>query len=89
MVAQVDQLIMSAISALEGRAESDMVARLLRLRDAIAARAGAGSRDDDIETMQTDAMRSVNEYFERVLTSVPSIKAYLDSVAATHRPSGS
>lgn len=84
MVAQVDQLIMTAIAALEGRAEADMVARLLRLRDAISTRAGAASRDDDIETMQTDAMRAVNEYFERVLTSVPSIKAYLEGVAATH-----
>jgi hypothetical protein len=34
--------------------------------------------------MQTDAMTAVNEYFERVLTGVPSIKAYLDTVAATH-----
>lgn len=84
MVAQVDQLIMTAIAALEGRAEADMVARLLRLRDAISTRADAASRDADIESMQTDAMASVNEYFERVLTSVPSIKAYLDSVAAMH-----
>jgi len=86
MVAQVDQLIMTAIAALEGRAEAEMVERLLRLRDAIIARAGAAGRDDDIESMQTDAMATVNRYFERVLTSVPTIKAYLDGVAATHAP---
>ena len=84
MVAQVDQLIMTAIAALEGRAEAEMVRRLLRLRDAVSTSAGAASRDDDIETMQTDAMRAVNEYFERVLTGVPSIKSYLETVAATH-----
>ena len=84
MVSQVDKLIMTAIAALEGRAEADMVERLLRLRDAISSRAGAAGRDDDIEAMQTDAMRAVNEYFERVLTAMPSIKAYLDNVAATH-----
>ncbi len=82
MVSQVDQLIMTAIAALEGRAEAEMVERLLRLRDALSTRADADSRDDDIDSMQTDAMRSVNEYFERVLTSVPTIKAYLDSVAS-------
>jgi len=83
MVAQVDQLIMSAIAALEGRAEAEMVRRLLRLRDALGTRAGPSARDD-ITGMQEDAMYVVNEYFERVLTSVPSIKAYLESVAATH-----
>ena len=92
MVAQVDQLIMTAIAALEGRAEAEMVRRLLRLRDAVSAHAGAATRDDDIETMQTDAMGAVNEYFERVLTGVPSIKSYLETVAATHgasaEPSG-
>jgi hypothetical protein len=87
MVAQVDQLIMSAIAALEGRAEAEMVRRLLRLRDAVSQRAEAAARAEDIAGMQEDAMRAVNEYFERVLTSVPSIKAYLDGVAAAHQPS--
>jgi hypothetical protein len=87
MVAQVDQLIMTAIAALEGRAEAEMVRRLLRLRDAVSHRAEAAARAEDIAGMQEDAMRAVNEYFERVLTSVPSIKAYLDGVAAAHQPS--
>jgi hypothetical protein len=84
MAGQIDQLIMSAIAALEGRAEVDMVRRLLRLRDAIGRRAGATHRADDITTVRDDAMGTVNDYFERVLTGVPSIKAYLASVAATH-----
>ena len=88
MVAQVDQLIMSAISALEGRAEADMVQRLLRLRDAASSRADAASRADDVHGARTDAMRAVNDYFERVLLAVPSIKAYLDSVASLHSPTG-
>jgi hypothetical protein len=86
MVAQVDQLIMTAITALEGRAEAEMVRRLLRLRDAVSQRAEAAARAEDIAGMQEDAMRAVNEYFERVLTGVPSIKAYLDGVVAAHEP---
>jgi hypothetical protein len=84
MVAQVDQLIMSAIAALEGRAEAEMVRRLLRLRDALSRRAEAASRADDIAGVQADAMAEVDAYFKRVLTAVPSINAYLDGVAATH-----
>lgn len=83
LVAQVDGLIMSAISALEGRAEAEMVRRLLRLRDAVSSRAESAARADDIAGMRDDAMRAVNAYFERVLTAIPSIKRYLKSVAAT------
>jgi hypothetical protein len=86
LVSQIDRLIMSAISALDGRAEAEMVAKLLRLRDAVGERAGAHERSSDIVDMRDDAMEAVNAYFERVLTSVPSIKAYLDTVAAMHRP---
>jgi hypothetical protein len=84
MVGQIDQLIMSAIAALEGRAEADMVRRLLNLRDAISRRAVAAERAEDIAGVRDDAMRAVNEYFQRVLAAVPSIAAYLESVAATH-----
>jgi hypothetical protein len=86
MVAQVDQLIMSAISALEGRAEAEMVRRLLHLRDALSRRAAAAERSEDITTVQADAMGEVNAYFKRVLTSVPSIQSYLDGVAKAHQP---
>jgi len=84
MVAQVDQLIMTAIAALEGRAEAEMVRRLLSLRDALSRRAESSERAADVAGMQEEAMRSVNEYFQRVLTAVPTIDAYLTSVAATH-----
>ncbi len=88
MVAQVDQLIMSAIAALEGGAEAEMVRRLLRLRDALAQRSDAADRSEDISTVQADAMAEVNEYFKRVLTAVPSINAYLESVASAQGSAG-
>jgi hypothetical protein len=86
LVVQVDGLIMSAISALEGHAETEMVRRLLRLRDAISSRAGSDRRTEDIAGVRDDAVRAVNDYFERVLTAIPSIKGYLDIVAATRVP---
>ena len=86
LTGQIDDLIMSAIAALDGRAEADMVRRLLRLRDAVAHDAAAADRADDIAGARDDAMRATNAYFERVLDGVPTIKAYLDDVAATHPP---
>jgi hypothetical protein len=82
MVAQTDQLIMSAIGALEGRAEAEMVAHLLRLRDSLRARAERAERDADIDSVHQAAMTAVNDYFLRMLTSVPEIKTYLDELAA-------
>ncbi len=84
LVIQIDELIMSAIGALEGRAEAEMVRRLLHLRDTVGRRAEASERAEDISGVREDAMVAVNEYFERVLTGVPTIKAYLDEVAAGH-----
>jgi hypothetical protein len=83
MVTQVDQLIMSAVAALEGHAESEMVARLLRLRDAVSRRDDAAEIAGDVSGARTDAMSAVDEYFKRVLTGVPGIKSYLDEVASS------
>jgi hypothetical protein len=84
MVTQVDQLIMAAIDALDGPEEAQMVRRLLDLRDALSGRVDDPDRSGSIAEMQRHAMTSVNAYFERVLTGVHSIRAYLDGVAATY-----
>ena len=82
MVTQIDGLIMSAIGGLEGSSEAEMVRRLLGLRDAFTRRAGKAISDTDIADAQAHAMREVNAYFERVLMRVPSIKAFLEGIAA-------
>ncbi len=81
MVAQVDKLIMSAIQALEGPEEAEMVGHLLRLRDAVARRAAEADRAEDMAGVQEAASKAVNEYFEKALRSVPEIDEYLKDVA--------
>jgi hypothetical protein len=81
MVAQVDKLIMSAIQALEGPDEAEMVGHLLRLRDAVAHRAAEADRTEDMAGVQQAASRAVNEYFEKALRSVPEIDEYLKGIA--------
>lgn len=82
MVGQVDQLIMSAVQALEGRAEVEMVGKLLRLRDSVSRREEASQFAGELSEAQAEAMSAVDAYFERVLTGVPSIKKYLEDVAS-------
>jgi hypothetical protein len=82
LVHEVDSLIMSAIGALEGPSEAQMVARLLRVRDAVATSAAEASYETDLEAARTDAMRAVDEFFSRALRAVPGIATYLDEVAA-------
>lgn len=82
MVAQFDGLIMSSISALDGPAEGEMVALLLRLRDGFGRDAELAARSADLEEARSGAMREVDAYFKRALERVPSIKAFLDELAA-------
>ena len=81
MVAQTDRLIMSAIQALDGPQEAQMVANLLKLRDSLRARASHDERADEMSGVQTAALSAVNDYFERMLRAVPEIDAYLREVA--------
>jgi hypothetical protein len=81
VVAQTDQLIMSAISALEGAAETQVVAKLLRLRDSLVEEAETPDRRADVEGVRDAAMGAVNDYFKRMLLGVPEIASYLDEIA--------
>jgi hypothetical protein len=82
MLKQTDTLIMSAIAALDGRSEAEMVRHLLEVRSNLRGRRGSGDRTAEVDEVKNEALQSVNEYFERRLTAVPSIKAYLDELAA-------
>ena len=82
MVQQVDQLIMSAVAALDGPAEANMVRSLTAVRANLLAGGGSAGRAADVGLVKDEALRAVNEYFERRLRAVPSISAYLDEVIA-------
>jgi hypothetical protein len=80
MVSQVDGLIMSAIQALDGPEESEMVAHLLKLRNSLQARESHEERSEEMSGIQDAALEAVNTYFERALRSVPEIEAYLEEI---------
>ena len=80
MVAQVDQLIMSAIGALSGPQEAEMVRQLLALRDEITGRTKT-DRGPGMEALRVEAMDAVNIYFHDRLVALPEIAAFLDEIA--------
>lgn len=82
MLRQTDDLIMSAIAALEGRSEAEMVRHLLALRDNLQARRGSEGRTGDVSGVKDGAMQAVNEYFAKRLFDVATIKAYVDGLVA-------
>ncbi|HYO42817.1 MAG TPA: hypothetical protein VES19_06415, partial [Candidatus Limnocylindrales bacterium] len=88
LVRQADELIMSAVAALEGRTEAEMVRNLLAFRDNLQAHRGAEGRTASVGGVKDQAMASVNEYFERRLFEVPSIKAYVDGLVAAEAEAG-
>jgi hypothetical protein len=81
LLSQTDALIISAVAALEGKAETDMVRALLAVRDNLARKIGADERSAEVEQVRTGAIAAVNNYFERRLMGMPQIKAYLDDLA--------
>ena len=89
LVAQADTLIMSAVAALEGKAEADMVRHLLRVRDTLARTGASAERNEDVEGIKAGALEAVNEYFKRRLMDVPGIASYIaDLHAATNGARG-
>jgi hypothetical protein len=82
LVSQADALIMSAVSALEGRSEVEMVRHLLRVRDTLSKAEGSAERAADVEEIKTGALAAVNEYFKRRLDEVPGIRDYMADLHA-------
>ncbi len=82
LVAQLDRLIAASIAALEGPEEAEAVARLGRLRAAVAARAGAAERRAEVAAARSLALAAVDDWFRRAMRAMPSIAAWLDELAA-------
>jgi hypothetical protein len=82
LVSQCDQLIMSAIGALNGPSEAMVVSHLLRLRDELSGRV-EDDRQTDIRPGHDETMTIVNAYFREKLTALPAIAEYLEGLSPT------
>jgi hypothetical protein len=59
-----------------------MVGHLLKLRNSIQKHGTEADRASDMAGVQDAALKAVNDYFERMLRSVPEIDAFLKEIVA-------
>ncbi len=80
MLAQTDHLIIQVIQALEGDQESEIVRRLLRLRDSLTGQEAGQGLNAQAEAARAEVINIVNNFFYEKLTALPAIKEYLTSL---------
>jgi hypothetical protein len=83
-LAETDQLILSVVSALEGDQETEIVRLLLKLRDDLSHQKTNEQLNPQAEAARDRVINVVNNFFHDKLTSVPSIKVYIDSFQTQH-----
>jgi len=82
LVAGTEDAIVMVESGASEISEAEMVRLLLEVRSNLRGRRGSAGRSAEVDEVKNEALQAVNDYFERRLTAVPSIKAYLDDLAA-------
>jgi hypothetical protein len=78
MLAQNDRLILAVVDILEGEEESEIVRRLLRLRDALTRQKTNESLIPEAEAARAEVINVVNNFFYEKLTAVPAIREYIE-----------
>lgn len=80
--AQADDLVLTAVRALEGVEETEVVRALLALKTALEATDDLGSDAGvAVEAAKTQVVNLINTFFKDRLTAVPTIRDYMDSFA--------
>ncbi|UCD42743.1 MAG: hypothetical protein JSV69_03800 [Chloroflexota bacterium] len=84
VIAHTDQLIFSVIDALEGDQETEIVRRLLTLRDSLTRQDSTERLSAESEAAREHVINIVNNFFYEKLNSIPTIKAYMDDIQSEH-----
>ncbi|HEX7541328.1 MAG TPA: hypothetical protein VF352_04285 [Anaerolineales bacterium] len=84
VLAQNDQLIISVVSAMEGDQETEIVRLLLKLREDLTRQKTNEQLNPEAEAARDRLINVVNNFFYDKLTSVPTIKVYIDSFQTKH-----
>lgn len=81
LFAQIDDLILAVIDALEGEQETEIVRYLLRFRNSLGRQEAVEGLSPEAEAARAEVLNIVNNFFYEKLTAMPTIKAYLDERA--------
>ena len=77
-LAQCDRLILSVVDIMEGEQESEIVRRLLRLRDTLTRQETNQELTIEAEAARAEVINVVNNFFYERLIAVPTIKEYIE-----------
>jgi hypothetical protein len=77
-LAQCDRLILSVVDIMEGEQESEIVRRLLRLRDTLTRQEANQELTVEAEAARAEVINVVNNFFYERLIAVPTIKEYIE-----------
>jgi hypothetical protein len=80
MLSQADNLILAAVQTLEGGQETEIVRRLLRLRDSLTRQQSGQELTAEAEAARAEVINIVNNFFYERLTAVPAIKEYIEGI---------
>ena len=83
LLTQTDQLIVAIIKTLEGDQEAEIVRLLLRLRDGLTRHEVGQELNAQAEAARAEVINVVNNFFYERLSSVPTIKDYMDERRGT------
>jgi hypothetical protein len=78
VLSHADELIISVITALEGDQETEIVRRLLKLRDSMTRQETTDELSAETEAAREHVINIVNNFFYEKMNSIPTIKAYMD-----------
>jgi hypothetical protein len=78
VLGQADKLILAVTEALEGERELEIVRLLLRLRDLLSRDAERGKLSPQASAARAEVINVVNNFFYDRLTSVPTIREYIE-----------
>jgi len=77
---QADQLVMSVIQALEGDEETAVVKHLMLLRRSLDKQESGHEMHEEVEAARAEVINLVNNFFYDKLTSMPTIKSYMEEM---------
>jgi hypothetical protein len=78
VLSHADQLIFSVIEALEGDQETEIVRRLLALRDSLTRQESTEHLSAEADAAREQVINIVNNFFYEKMNSIPTIKSYMD-----------
>ena len=76
-------MVLEVVEALDGDQEAEIVKALLELRQTLEGQSTGEARTAEVDAVQTKVVNLINTFYREKLTSVPTIKLYIEEIQGT------